>query len=558
MRMPGTSAGQAASGRADAGEQADGSPAQATAAGREAPQATGTSASPPAGRLRPDLTQLISQWLSTLRRHWLATALVTAGLVLRVLAMIAYRPALVYVDTLKYLYNSWAGSDPVGYKAPLKLILLVGNLETVAAVQHLLGLAMAVTLYAVLVRRGTPRWLAAIAIAPVLLDAYQLQSEQTIMPDVWFEALIVAGLAVLLWTPHLTTKICIAAGLILGTSATFRQVGEILILPAAIFVLAAARGGWRDTARKTIAVCAAFIAPILLYSAGSYDLSGHFQLSRSGVASTYGRMAALADCATLKLPADLKVLCPSATEQKVGPDRLDHDANSPAKLFTPPPGMSRNAAIGKFNHAVLVQQPLRVFSAIARDTLKLFAVTRKTSPGDTPISRWQFQTYYPTYLDIGLSSSHVIIVGLKQPHGPVLYRPLNPAYGGATRVSRPLSAFLHSYQRDGGYTPGPLLLLAVLIGFVGSLAALFRRRASAAQRQLTLACLLFFTAGAADLLASDLFEFSWRYQLPALVTLIPGGALGAAALLRYAQGRLRRTPAAGSPDQEPQLAASAG
>jgi hypothetical protein len=30
------------------------------------------------------------------------------------------------------------------------------------------------------------------------------------------------------------------------------------------------------------------------------------------------------------------------------------------------------------------------------------------------------------------------------------------------------------------------------------------------------------------------FEFSWRYQLPALVTLIPAGALGVTVLLRAA------------------------
>ena len=75
-----------------------------------------------------------------------------------------------------------------------------------AVLQHLMGLAMAVTLYAVLVRRGALRWLAAVAAAPVLLDAYQLQMEQMIMPDVLFEALIVAGLAVLLWRPVVTTR----------------------------------------------------------------------------------------------------------------------------------------------------------------------------------------------------------------------------------------------------------------------------------------------------------------------------------------------------------------
>ena len=58
---------------------------------------------------------------------------------------------------------------------------------------------MAVAIYVLLLRRGVPRWLAALATAPVLLDAYQLQIEQNVMPDVMFEALIVAGLVALLW-----------------------------------------------------------------------------------------------------------------------------------------------------------------------------------------------------------------------------------------------------------------------------------------------------------------------------------------------------------------------
>ena len=119
------------------------------------------------------------------------------GIVLRVLAVVSYRPALFYIDTIRYLYNS-GGNDPVGYRLPLKIILAVGGFNAVAIVQHLLGLAMAVALYLLLVRAGTARWLAAIAAAPVLLDAYQIQMEQMILPDVWLEALIVAGIAVLL------------------------------------------------------------------------------------------------------------------------------------------------------------------------------------------------------------------------------------------------------------------------------------------------------------------------------------------------------------------------
>ena len=52
--------------------------------------------------------------------------------------------------------------------------------------------------------------------------------------------------------------------------------------------------------------------------------------------------------------------------------------------------------------------------------------------------------------------------------------------------------------------------------------------------------MVFFTAAVSLLLMSDLFEFSWRYQLPALVTLIPAGALGIAAVWRWLT--YRRSP----------------
>src|SRR5262249_35275878 len=97
-------------------------------------------------------------------------------------------------------------------------------------------------------------------------------------------------------------------------------------------------------------------------------------------------------------------------------------------------------------------------------------------------------------------------------------------------VSLPVARFLRAYQLDGGYTPGPLLAALTLAGVAGS-AVLLRRRIEAGARQLGLACLLFLGSGVFVLLVSDLFQFSWRYQLPALVPLAPAGALGISGLL---------------------------
>src|SRR5258708_35033209 len=96
------------------------------------------------------------------------------------------------------------------------------------------------------------------------------------MPDAWFDALVVAGVAILLWRPATGGPAAgvvppggaaggsgggvlpgagpgwrrvVAAGLVLGTSATVAQVGEALLLPAVIYLLAA-RGGRRRAIRQ--------------------------------------------------------------------------------------------------------------------------------------------------------------------------------------------------------------------------------------------------------------------------------------------------------------------
>src|SRR5437667_4659799 len=182
------------------------------------------------------------------RRHFWFVLVLAAGLVLRLLARPAYRPALLYIDSVKYLEGSVA-TAPQGYQALLRLLDPVGGLALVAAVQHVFGLAMAVALYALLLRRGAPRWVATLAAAPVLLDAYQLQLEQTIMPDVLFETLITAGLVVLLWRGQRGPggAWLVAGALVLGGAVTVRGVGAVLIVPVVVFA-ALTVPGWRHKA----------------------------------------------------------------------------------------------------------------------------------------------------------------------------------------------------------------------------------------------------------------------------------------------------------------------
>lgn len=472
--------------------------------------------------------------IRALRRHWLVAIFLAAGLTLRILTQIAYRPALFYIDSDKYLSRSY-GSDPVGYRVMLWPLHRFGGLAVVAGAQHILGLAMAVVLYLLLRRRGAPGWAAAIAAAPVLLDAYQLQAEQTLMPDVMFEALVVAGLAVLLWKPRPGAWLTAVAGLLLGAGTDVRQVGEVLILPSLLFILLAVTG-WRRRIAHGALMTAAFAIPVIAYMTAADAVTGHFGITRRGVDILYGRSVFAADCAALRLPADERALCPPhAAAVRLGIDGIINKPYGPLRTYRPPAGMAVRKAKTDVEAAVMTQQPFAVPLSVGRDFVKLFALTRQQSPGDTPISRWQFQKVFPTYPP-GITYRYVAQVAQGK---------------GKPTVIAPLAVILRDYQLNGGYTPGPLLAVAGLTGLAGMARVANRRRG--AGTALASACALVTCMGLVVLLASDFFQFSWRYQLPGLVTLPPAGALGVAAL---ATGfRLKRraddavAPPAGEPEQ---------
>ncbi|MGH3287480.1 MAG: hypothetical protein ACRDPD_22775 [Streptosporangiaceae bacterium] len=483
-----------------------------------------------------------------LRRHWLLALLIAGGLVLRVVTQFAYEPALLFIDSKKYLYGTdfslgaWGSFDPIGYTLlVLKPVQMFTNLGFVAVLQHVLGLGMAVALYVLMLRRGVVRWLAALAVAPVLLDAYQLNAEQTIMPDVLFEALVVAGIVLLLWRPRPGLAFVILAGLAFGTSAPVRQVGEALILPALVYVVAAARD-WRTRLLHGAVLTVCFALPIVGYMGYSKVVLHYgFQMSSMGDAYLYGRAAHAADCATLKLPADEQLLCPTPAQAlKFGVDGLVNNPDSPRVQYAvdvrqgvPDYNLPQQT---RFAYAVIKQQPMRVIGDITRDSIKIFALTRNTVQGDTPIKRWQFQNVYPTFPPGIRASGHNSATSIFAASGG----------GGKARVRRPLAVGLRFYQLHGGYTPGPVLLLGLLLGLAGMFT--FGRRRDPAN--LSLACLLITGSAVAVLLGADLYEFSWRYQLPALVTLPIAGALGATAILQQVRNRRARQAGPAAPVEE--------
>ncbi|GIH14664.1 glycosyltransferase family 2 protein [Rugosimonospora africana] len=452
------------------------------------------------------------------RRHRVLAVLLVLGLALRVLAMIAVRPAIFYIDSVaSYLLPlpqlAVTGQDPIGYDILiLKPVLAVANLTTVVALQHLMGLGIAITGYALLVHKGAWRWLAALAMAPVLLDAYQVQIEHNIMSDPLFEALLTAALTVLAWPRRPDWRHVLAAGLLLGIAVPVRQAGEPLIIAGVVYVLLAARA-WRWRVALTAILVGCFALPIAGYAVLYHHSTGVYGLSRVGGGSMYGRVATFADCTGVSMPDDERALCPPVPRPPGhGPDYWAHDPASPSNTVKPPAGMTEDEFLRDFDKRILKHQPLDFAGAVLRDSVNLFGWGRpaNTNP-DATTERWRFQTTFPTFLPL------VSIPEITQ---------LSHRYGdGPPTVNKPIAGFLRGYQLSVGFTPGPVVLVSILIALAAALGLGRARRAPTRGP-----AALFLITGVVLLLFSDLFQFSWRYQLPGYILFPIAAVLGLVAL----------------------------
>jgi hypothetical protein len=287
-------------------------------------------------------------------------------------------------------------------------------------------------------------------------------------------------------------------------------------VPVVVFAVLSVRG-WRQKAARAGLAAGCFLLPVLAYLAGAFGVTGHFGMAGNGPSPQYGRAAAAADCATLKIPAGQRALCPSPARTAAlgGIDGLLHNPRSPGHTVPVPPGLSRDEFLDRFALAVFRQQPLRVAASVARDSVRLFAPVRTDDPQVTPIARWQFQDFYPTY---PRRYSMAFFTRLAHAHGS----------GGDLAAVQPFASWLRAYQLGGGYTPGPLFAVCLVAGVAGAL----RRR-----RELAVPCLLVTLAAVVLLVSSDAFEFSWRYQLAAVVLLPLAGALGLTVLVRGRRSR---------------------
>jgi len=160
------------------------------------------------------------------RRHWLFGLALAGAVVVRVLVMLAFRPIMWFGgDSASYLATGLRLTpDPSrvgGYGLMLWLLRPLHSVAAVAAVQHIMGLAIGVLIYLLARRYGLPAWVATLAAIPVFFDAYELQLEADAVPDIPFGLLVLIALNLLLPSPgERRPARTTAAAFLLGFSET--------------------------------------------------------------------------------------------------------------------------------------------------------------------------------------------------------------------------------------------------------------------------------------------------------------------------------------------------
>jgi hypothetical protein len=526
------------------------------------------------------------------RQHWLIAAALAGGVVLRVIVMAGFGPAALFkLDTYDYLWDAAHLQpnpvNPSGYAVFLWLLKPFHSLLLIAGLQHLMGLAIGVMIYAILRSWGAGPWLATAAAGPVLFDPAQLLLEQYVMADILAMFLMMAGFAVLLTRRFPSAPRAATASLLLGLSAVVRPATLVLIGLVACYLLVR-RTGWRTAA----AALAAGLLPIAGYVAWFASASGTIGLTSSDGLFLWSRTMSFANCAVIKPPADLRDLCPGRQPYSVMHPHLtvrmlprqylwDHRAWLwlPAGAKVTPRTILANernaramdgaermsaaahrllATAGAAN-AAPPTAPAAVASAgvslqgagpggIVPDTAGFTAANNSRardfairaieaqplayarviaiefSHAFTQSDQLHFPGVQPPSVQLAPSTSRYMLAAVKAYTGTEDGVAPYLANRTATRLQQPYAGLISRYQ-DHIHLPGPLFALIVLAGLAG---VIIRRTRTAAGAMLWVSAVILMVLPVAE------HEYTYRYVIPA----VPLTCLAAALALRR-----RRAPA---------------
>jgi hypothetical protein len=454
---------------------------------------------------------LFSAALALIRRHKTFTAVLAGGTVLRMLAMLGYRPASWFNDSFDYLHVAMSPYPhpirPDGYSFLLWILRPFHSFALVAGLQHLMGLAGAVMIYAVLRKRfRLPGWGAALATVPLLYDAYQIQLEHLILSDALFGFLLVSVVSILLWYgKELTWKMGGVIGLLLGLATLTRTVGQPVLVAVVVYYLIR-RFNWRVLA-ATVALCA---LPLGAYAGWFWSWYGKPGMTTSSGVFLYARVTEFADCNKMKPPVSEYPLCkdsktshtPLTFSQDAIWDRNSPFHRIPAARFT----NYQNQLASDFAKRAILAQPLDYARVVAKDFLYTFKWHRSVFPDKATYQMYQFGAKSAALPNWRMSRDRT---ASSEAH---TYEDGN----ARTRIIDPYAESIRGYQKFV-HLPGTMLGGIVIVGLAGMIPMWRRWGGEAFLPWITGAGLLLVPPATA--------EFDYRYVLPTVPLLCIAAAI---------------------------------
>jgi hypothetical protein len=444
---------------------------------------------------------------------------------LRVAVAVAYRPALFFIgDSWGYLERAYdhkfvgfGVGQPSGYAVVIELLSYVTHdLTAITVLQHVVGLATGVLVYALSRKLEVPHLLAAAAAAIVLLDSYTLALEQHVLSESVFALclLVSAYLAVVARGPAALA----ASGLVLGGAATIRVVA-LFAIPVWLAYVVWRHRSWAAVASAVVAVA----LPVVAYTAIHAGRGHGFSWTQFEGYVLYGRVARIADCSGAEIPSETRRLCEDDDERlerlRAGwePSTYVFNPDSPARRAFPVfPSTEVNRRLRTFALAIIRAHPW--------DYLRTVSV--------------EFLAYFRP--DRSVPKSAVLLPDREVPHEALVNESVDRHFPDYEQRLHPPARFLLRYQ-DVVHV-SPVLLALLVFASVASVAV------AAASRTVTLpyqAEVVFLSGTALTLsfAAVATVELTLRFLIPTLPLLVCGGAVALASLARAAPGAAHVLPA---------------
>src|SRR5260370_2165926 len=269
--------------------------------------------------VRPRRSRVV--FLPVLRDHALFCWVLLIAIVVRLIVVLGYPPALWFSDSLPYIqvvYPLWPSRvRPAGYSWFLALLAPFHSVWLITLVQAGMGLAMGAAVYAVLRRHKLTGGAATVAAVPVLFSIYELQIEHFVLSDTLFGLLVTVAVVMMAWSPVPSVPACALSGLILSWAILDREQGALLPVPFCLYLVQA--GGRHVRVRailtRVVTICLTLALPMLGYAWWFEQSNGSFALTSSTGAFLYSRVSTFARCSVIKPPADEPRVCisPSPT-----------------------------------------------------------------------------------------------------------------------------------------------------------------------------------------------------------------------------------------------------